>query len=699
MESLGEKFLDVDGLSGLASAFGIPDPEVLIGGDPPDPATSLEDRTLPGEGDEIELDKDKRDLLARELCEELSLYDAAMESRVARWDEIEDAYDLIPSEQSGGEVGESESISSEWLMSSVDQASARLEEAILGADPLVRARPIQGEGADAEQWAREARSTETLLNNYVRRECGFDRQLPIVCHRTTKLGSTVLRIGWRRRKWVSTYYDMNGDEEQVPQESGGIYHELIDNRQVVLWPPTLVDWQDAELVGHRARLSHHKWKIKATELGLSDEDVARVDAGDHSEARDADGQPETLDENKTPKQITELWCDRTLPGESEPQRFQVFLHEPTSTLLKIFPNRHREQQHPYFPIRYKLTDKSAWGDGLGDEALTAQSVESALRTLELDNLMAGAYWINWVRAGSMTDINLDRLRPGEVLRGDDPTEFKPMKMGGDAPEVGAAIEKNRFYGREATGLAAVLGGQGDPTMKSGAGTGSTLALIEQASTKFNAVGRRIKMDLADIFAFDLELLAQFATGGQLYKVATREDAGAIEMLRWLPPRARLRDVLHIEVEAPSAATSNAARRQSYLMLWTFSSRFVQAIVGQAGPLLQQENPQGYARWLREWASFLEQLARRIVEYHDLPGMKEMVPLMPEATPEDQIIMQLQQALQQAQAETQQVQQQFQQHLAEMQGAAQPQGPQPPQMGPPQGPPQGDPTQMMGGGGV
>lgn len=619
----------------------------LLGGPPPDDSPTLGQQplTAEGEGEEVDLTNEERSQLAKELCEELSLYDQAMLSRVARWSEIEEAYDLVANSGEGAsEVPESEPIVSEWLMSAVDQTAARLEEAILGADPLIRVYPIKGEGEETLQWAIEARSAENVLNGYVRNQTDFERCLPIICHRTTKLGTSVLRIGWKRRKWVATYYDVNGDTVSEPQESGGIDHELIENRQVVLWPPNIVNWQRAELVGHRADLSHHKWRMKARELGLSDEIIAKVEAGGDEAARRQDGMPTTLDESKPPQRLTELWCDRTLPGRDEPERFQVFLHERSTTLLKILPNAQREQRHPYFPVRFKLTDKSAWGDGIGDEALTTQSIESALRTMELDNLMAGAYWVNWVRAGSMTDINLDRLRPGEVLRGDDPAEFKPMKMGGEAPEVGTAIDKNRFYGREATGLASVLGGQGDPTMKSGAGTGSTLALIEQAQTKFNASGRRIKMDLADVFSYDLELLAQFATDGILYKVATREDAGTIQMLRWEPPRMRLSDILHVDVQAPSAATSNAARRQSYLMLWTFVSNFVTALVSQAGPLLQQENPNGYARWLREWGDFLVKLARRIVEHHDLPGMAELVPDLPQETPDDVEIMQLQQQL-------------------------------------------------------
>lgn len=658
MAELDAAFSALGALAEAGEAQGFPvDPLALLDLDPQDDGeVSFEDRPIPGEGDEIGLDRDEKDELARTLCEQLRNYDSAQGERIKRWDEIEDAYDLV-SKGHGGEIGESEAITTEWLMSAVDQASARIEEAILGADPLIRTKPLLGEGEETAQWADDALRTERVLNNYIRREVGLDRLLPVICHRTVKLGSAVLRVGWKRKKWVSRWYEKNGEEKSKVQERGDLEFELVNNRQVVLWPPDIVNWQEAELVGHRATYSYYKWRAKAKALGLSEKEMATIELHGLDESGPGE-MPHTLDSAHEPQQVTELWCDMPLPGESESTRFQVFLHEQSERLLAIYPNRHREQQHPYHPIRYKLTDKSAWGDGLGDEALTAQSIESALRTLELDNLMAGAYWVNWVRAGSSTDLHLDRLRPGEVLRGDSPDEFKPIKMGGDAPEVGGAIDKNRFYAREATGMAAVLGGQGDPTMKSGAGTGSTLALIEQASTKFNAVGRRIKYDLADIFTFCLDLMAQFITDEQLFRVASKEDASAIQLIRWAPPRARIRDIFHVEVQAPSASTSNEARKQSYLMLWTFSSQFVQMMMQAAGPVLQQQNPQGYMRWLQEWGVFLSELARRIVSYHDLPGMAELVPGLPEPTPQDQIIMQLESELQNLQGQLMAVQQQM-----------------------------------------
>lgn len=671
MADLDEAFSVLNSFADAGDAAGVDvDPMVFLEAEPEEP-----EQTFPGEGEEIDLSSDEREELARALCEELDAYDAAMAARHDRWDEIEDAYDLASTGQ-GGEVGESEAITSEWLMSVVDQATARIEEALLGADPLVRVKPLVGEGDDeTAQWADDAKSAENVLNNYVRRESGFDNLLPVMLHRTVKLGTAVARIGWVRRKWVSRWYDSDGEEQVEDQESAGVEFEMLENHAVVVWPPDLLDWQKAELVGHRAVYTHYKWQAKAREWDLDSEVIAQVETVEHQEENRPGEMPDSLSTENVPKQITELWCDMPLPGEDESSRFQVLIHEPTKTLLKIFPNRHREQQHPYYPLRYKLPDLTAWGDGIGDEGLTSQSIDSALRTMEMDNLMAGAYWVNWVKAGSTTDMNLDRLRPGEVLRGDNPDEFKPIKMGGDAPEIGASLEKNRFYGREGTGMASVLSGQGDPTMKSGAGTGSTLALIEQASSKFNAVGRRIKFDLAPMFGFVLELLGQFVTEEQLYKIATRRDAEPIEMLKWQPPRRRIRDVFHVEVEAPSASTSYEARKQSYLMLWTFCMQFVQTMIQTGGPALQQSNPQGYMRWLQEWADFMTVLARRIVEHHDLPGMKEKIPKLPEMTPQDQQIMQLEGEIQQLTQQLQQMQMMMGPPDQGQMGPQQPMGPQ------------------------
>src|SRR6185503_13566018 len=97
-------------------------------------------------------------------------------------------------------------------------------------------------------------------------------------------------------------------------------------------------------------------------------------------------QSANVDGNKGFVEYCELWCNRLLPDAEMPEKFQVFVHEGLREVLWIDCNRLHSQKHPYFPIRYKKVDGSAWGMGLGHEIAYCQAADTTFRNLELDNL-------------------------------------------------------------------------------------------------------------------------------------------------------------------------------------------------------------------------------------------------------------------------------------------------------------------------
>lgn len=665
MEPLQRPSLFFDPPPGIGDDLEAPEPERRV-------FDILPGREPVGEGEStIELDEEKRRRIATDLCERLQLYDEAMADRIRRWDEIEDAYDMAAEPGQGTETPEAEAVTSEMLMSQVDQAAARMQAAIAGADPLVRIRPKAAKGAELRQWAEEAESAERVVNNYVLGETELKQLLPIACHRTAKLGTAVLTANYELSGHKAYYYDEEtGAKREEDVSLGGIEYELVENRDVVFWPPRLYDWQKAEMMGHRAVYTNRSaWRRKARALGVDDELLKKVE----SSAGGGDKE-KSLESEFEPVEVTILYLHDTLPGDDEPSRFIVWLHEASESLLRIEENRNPEQRHPYFPVRWKMTDRSGWGDGVGDEVLMTHVAATALDNLELENIAAGAVHAVRVDPHSLPDIALDRIRPGEKIRAE-AGEIEPMKLGGEAPEIYRAQENKKLGARLATGLAWVMGGMGDPIQKSGTGTGATMALIEQASVKFNVIGNQVKMDLAPLFEYSLELINLYVPEGVLYSAVSEEDAGVIEMLRYIPPRRRIARTLHIEVQAPSAATSQEARKIAYLTMFNFLVELMKMLGETVGPALQQENPEMLARWQREWAELMISLAREVVRHHDLPGLSEDLPELPTPTAEEVRIAELQQQVQQLQGQLQQILMQAQQML----GPAQPQ----PQQGGPQ----------------
>lgn len=645
---------------------------LTLGGSLPEDASApeeavgtYEDQPQPGssEADEVPLSEDQSKELAQRFQEMIGFFRTSMSGVWELWDEIENAYNLRPDPGTYRTI-EGEQIVSPLLMMLVDQAEARLEGGILEAEPLVRIRPIRGIAPSQMKLEDDSASAERFYNNYLDTNVRIGRRLVPALRRMPKLGTAVIRWDWEDRTSTRRFYTQGGTLQEEEIRESKLKFDLVPNEQIVIWPLDVVDWQEAEIVGHRAYYTQSAWKRKARELGLSDEEAKTIALGnlgndpEKNAALDRQGvDADSLDAYTEPVTITELWCNICLPGKDEPDRFVVILHEESPKILRITWNTHHAEQHPYFPLRYKIIDGWAWGHGIGHEIRQNQAIASSLKTLGLDNLKAGAYWVNLVKLGSLAHQLTDQIGPGEKIpveqvEGPD-RDFKSEKLGGDAPEVGEAEAANDYEARAAVGLPDVLQGMGDARLKSGASTGQTLALIEQASVKFNSTGRTVKDDLGDFLRAGFQLLAQYAPDGVITRYADERDELVVRSLRWTPPRGRsIAEAFEIWVEAPSMATSNESRKERGLMLANFMQQQVQLLQPLAMELLSQENPAAVTRYIRMVYEFFQELSKRMIRYHDLPGMEQRFPVLPDEMPPDQVINQLQQSVQELQQQAQ-----------------------------------------------
>lgn len=623
---------------------------------------TFEDQPQPGssEAEEVPLSDDERAELARDLQEYLGLYRPSMSGVYERWTEIEDAYHLKASGDSY-RTSTGEQLVSPLLMMLVDQASARLEGGILGAEPLVRIRPVQGIGASQVEREEDAGSAERFFNNYLQTEVELPKRIKGTLHRVPKMGTAVLRWDWKDEKRRLRYYAPGGSLEEDVRRISRLAFDLVPNEETIVWPLDIVDWQDAEIVGHRAYYSKVAWRLKAAELGLSREEADEIglraaqmpppEARAQQERQGVDTQ--AVDAQYPPVALTELWCHRVLPGYDEPERFVVLLLEDEPRILRITWNTHHQAVHPYFPLRYKIIDGWAWGHGIGHEVVGNQQIASALKTLRLENIAAGAFWVNLVKMGSLAHTLTDAISPGEKIpvevTGGNDADFATVKLGGEATEIGSSEASNDYEARAAVGLPDVLQGMGDQRLKSGSSTGQTLALIEQASVKFNSTGRTVQHDLGDFLRAGFGFLCQYAPNGLVTRHADENDSLVVQSLRWTPPRGRsIAEAFQVWVEAPSMATSNEARKERGLILVNFLSQQMQLLQPLVLQILQTENGAAIPRYLRSVHDFFVELDQRIIRYHDLPGLEQQFPLLPEPKPEDQIINEMQQALQETQ---------------------------------------------------
>lgn len=693
-------------LLALIELGNVTDPQLLLdelvaADEAPDDGTR-EGVAIPGESEslEIRLTDEQKTELALELCEICDEYKRAASELHSTEDQIRDAYAQKFDPALGGTVPDAAEMASEMVMSFTDQAAARLQTNVMGVTPLMVVDVTEGvNGLDPTEADELRRATERFINSYTMEELDFEHLLPVALLRTCKVGTSVFYLGWKEERRVHYEYEKTSPKaKRVEKRVGVVDRKLIDNKSVIVWPPTLINWQEGyQIVGHEMPLTPAEWREIVARYKLSKEvtESIELDPGEPTKTGESERQVSSTEladrKSLQPVMLTELWCHMILPGRTEPDKFQAILHRPSYRILWIGYNGYHSQKHPYHPVRYKWSDNSAWGTGIGQEIINNWAADTALWCLELDNLYAGAYWVILRRSGSMYHTQTDNIRPGMNVPVEDvEKDFKPVKMGGDAPEVGMARTQNQSRAASASGLSSVMFGQGDPVMKSGAGTGSTLGLIEQGNKKIAAIFSNIKVDVSAAYMRVMELVAQFAPGGVFYRHVDEQAATRLKQLEYVPPRGDISRLFRFRAQAPSTSSTDEARRQGYMMIWTFAMQHAEVISQYVLQTLQTENPAAIPRWNETVTTYLNQIARKVIEYQEMPGVEEFIPYPPQLTQQDEIINQQTQQLQQLQGQLQQAQMTLQQ-LAQ-QGAGMMGGGQPGMMpgGPPMGPGMGQP---------
>jgi len=636
---------------------------------------------IPGETDSlrISLTEDQANLFALELCDLLDEYDRAMALRNDREGEICDAYAMIGDDTHGGRGPQSAQMTSEMTMSFVDQAYARIGTGIMGITPLIRVDPIEAAGFEGEEAAEAARSAEQFLQSYcLEGPPDLRYKLPVALLRATKVGTAVLYVEWADEVKRRRYYPPDpglgaGPVEPITTEEreGKILVHLIENRNVKIWPPNVTNWQDAIFIGHEAQHTPQSWRTIARRYQL-DDDLKQMIANNPSESLDADKESQRRHGVETsslldrkdlqPVSLTQLYGKMALPGDDEPLAMQVILHRPTRKLVYVGHNPHFSERKPYFPLRYKWSDDSAWGTGVGHECIEAQAADTAMWCLELDNLMAGAYWVILRRPGSMYNTQNDDLRPGAQIVCDDVNEdFKSVKVGGEAPELTVSRLNNYTRARTGTGLSSVASGMGDPVMKSGAGTGSVLALIDQGDKKLRMIDSNVRTDLTPLFSCFLDFVAQYAPDGIFYRYVSERDAANLRLLKFTPPRGgELSQMFRLRAQAPSIGASDESRKDRVMLVGNLAQQHIQVIDAMVTEELTQSNPAALPRWKEMVIQYLTEIHLQTVRLNELPRLPEMVPQMPPPIPIDEQMNALTEENASLQQQLAQVQQQLQQ---------------------------------------
>ena len=604
--------------------------------------------------------------LEREIDQILETYEEVMRERRKREDEIEDAYALVADRKAVGTYPGAADLCSELMMSNVDQATARIAGKLIDAKPIMKVEALDTI-SDRDPWLASgaqklAKAIERFLENYGRRALKVSDRLREIAHRGSKVGTAVVNKAWieKVRPLVRPSMIPGGPPTVTPRREKRVRWRLIANRDVVIWPPWEGDWhEDFDLVGHRDHktiLQFKEWakRQKFTPAEI-EELVSRAVAPSDAKMKAAEAQGQKLNAAANDKltgvvPLYELWLNREIEPFGFPVVFRVFYSRETKKLYKPLLNPNASGRHNYYPIRYKRIDQNAWGNGIGHELYTAHVADTAYRNIEVDSILSTAFQILLVKANSQAESQTEQPYPGQrVVTENLEEDITTLSMAGDAGAIEIiyrAIEANQRRSHDASGLSPVLAGQGDPTMKSGGGTGSTIALIEEAGRKFGEVDNTMRSDLSELYAATLNDIVQYGDEALFRRYAAPEDVALLLTLKQMPPGASVEDYFSIVVAAPSASTNREVQKNQALATWNFILQTSQACLGLAQQIFPQMNPAGLVSYMVQWCEALRSTGQEVIDLHELPGMRELLPKLPlQQDPKDQQINFLMQQLQ------------------------------------------------------
>lgn len=622
------------------------------------------------------------DSLEVELPSVLAAYDSMMADHWQREKEIEEAYAMLrPDSRSQGNYPGASRMLSEMMMATVDQTKARIARGILEVQPMLRVVPI-AEGTYALPPLLElAKSTERFLDSYSKRVLKIEDLLPLAVLRLCKVGTAVVRADWETREGWSGFHTPDGQVQWQAKDESCVRLRLIRNHDVILWPCWHNDWQqDYEFVGHRSVMTVNQFRSFAARIGLDPATAEEIENFSRGAGQPQGSTGNTFGdmpsaeiqgvntENMTSLRgfelpmVTELWGQGVLDEGGPQVRYRLFFHEGLKKVLKIEANPFFSGRHPYFPLRYKLVDGSSWGTGLGQEIFMCHVADTMFRNLEIDNMLSSAFSIMAYKNGTILDQLVDKLAPGQRVPVEDPEgDIKVISMASHGPLEMIYQGQNANDSRKVSvsGQAPVLQGQGDPTLKSGGGTGAIVALIDQAGKKFGDVDATIRRGLTELYGFILDLVTQYAPNGVFFEYSSEQDAVLLLQSKYMPARGKAASALfEIVAEAPSAANNKEMAKNHLAMVYNFMQQHVQLEMGMAQMVYQAMNPAGFIPFVWKNAEFLNDLARKMLEANDVPGIAAQLAHIEPPTPAEQQVNGLMAQIQQLMAENQAMQQQL-----------------------------------------
>lgn len=167
----------------------------------------------------------------------------------------------------------------------------------------------------------------------------------------------------------------------------------------------------------------------------------------------------------------------------------------------------------------------------------------------------------------------------------------------------------------------------ESSLAQGGGTAtSTVALLQEASRRFDLYAKDIRRSLSEVGMQVLERLQQFQPVDRMYSVMG-DNAEPVAAVLTLPVEANLREHLRVVTTSSASAANKEVARQNALTAFGVVSQYFEKLISLGGMMVNPEIPEPMRKLAYQMSEVGERLMGKILEGFDMNDIGAFLPPM------------------------------------------------------------------------
>ena len=318
------------------------------------------------------------------------------------------------------------------------------------------------------------------------------------------------------------------------------------------------------------------------------------------------------------------WIEYDYNDDGYEERFFVSFHRDTRKFLAIRPWIYKAR--PYSAARYITRENRFYGIGV-PEAL--EYIQAGLNTVvnqTIDNGTAANVRAWKVRRGSYVAKTLGDIYPNKKVLVDTMDDIEPLQLGEIYPSSFEMARQLQTWGERRSGVNDWnLGRDADP--KSPAT--STMAMLQEATRRFDLYAKDIREALGEIGIQTLELIQLHRPEGQMYAVMGPEKGELVSRTLTLPTSVNIREHLKIVTTSSASSANKEVSKQNAIAAFGITTQYLEKLTNLGMAIANPQVSPPLKQLMYKVGETGERLMDRVLEAFDLNDVAAFMPQLGE----------------------------------------------------------------------